>query len=309
MIPINRISGCGISTSGTGMRACNIADFGDPNGFNLHPKGFSQNIQTDTLSDTSWKNLMKGFKVKPFTDIYDFGQSTPENERSTSSRGIKRKIRSGIPEFSFMFTKGGCFHKKLYDHIGDNKWDISIMFDTGILFATNVAGTEISGFDMGMFDVETFKLQQGTDPQMSTAVIQLIGALQFNKYWTFITWEELGYNFSKIEGVVDAKISYTTVPTASTTFAVKVSDSCNENDVILGFESASDWRLGGTQVSTTSISTVVYRPATKDYLFTVSPALVSGDTVQPTLVSVSYDVAVDDDGALYKGQAPLATVA
>lgn len=309
MIPINSNGNCTTDLIGSGSRSCDIQSYGDVIGFALHPKGFSMDVSADTISEDTWSDEIKDFNVIPFLGIYDFTQDTPENETATSSTGIMSTIRVGKPQFTFSFDKGGCFHKALYDKRGKNRWDISLIFETGILMAVNQAQTEVSGFDMGLFDVGTFRLQQGTDPQQTTNMIQLIDANQFNTLFTFMTWDKLGVNLSKIDGVVETKISYTVDPSTATTFAVKVVGSCNNDDAIAGLDGGTNWRLGGEQTSATSITSVVYRPATDDYLFTVNPALVATDTVQPTLINGSFDVAEDALGGLYKGKAPLFTVA
>lgn len=309
MIPINRNGNCGTAIAGTGSRVCDITTFGDVVGFNLHPKTFKMTVATDSITSTTWKNRIKAFDVRNFLDIYDFTQDTPENEVATSSRGIMSTIRDGKPQFSFTFTKGGCFHKALYAHKGDGKWDVSLMFETGILMASNEEGTELSGFDLGRFDVSTLRLMQGTDPQSSTAVMQLTDPTQFNTKWVFLTWAELGVNLSKIDGIVDTTITYVDEPTTSTTFSVQVASSCNLDDVILGLDEIASWRLGGTQATPRTITAVAYDADAQAYEFTLSGALADGDTVQPTLIGTGgYDVATDDAGGLYKGQAALFTV-
>ena len=308
MIPINRSGNCGTDLRGSGLRSCDIKSFGDVIGFNLHQKGFSWDVETDELSEATWLEAIQGMNIIPYNGIYDFTQDTPENERSTSSRGIMNTIREGKPQMSFSLTKGGCLHKSLYDKKGDDRWDLSIVFETGILIATNEDDTQLIGFDMGMFDVETFRLQQGTDPQQTTAVIQLVDSAQFNTKFTFITWAELGVNLSKIGGVVDASLTYPTAPAAGTTFSVSVASLCNLDDTITSLDDLANWELGGEQTSPTEISAVVYNSGTKAYDFTVDTPLVATDTIQPRLVDGAFDVAQDTLGYLFKGQAPLATI-
>lgn len=308
MIPINRNGNCTTDLIGSGGRSCDIQSYGDVLGPVLHPKGWSKNVATATITAESWKDEYKAFNAIPYLGVYDFTQDTPENETATSSTGIMSTIRVGKPQFTFSFDRGGCFHKSLYNKRGKNRWDLSLMFETGILFATNADGSEISGFDMGLFDVGTFRLQQGTDPQQSTAMIQLVDAEQFNTQFTFLTWAELGANLSKIEGVVEANVSYQTTPaTGDTEVIVQVASSCNYDDVILGFDATANWRLGGN--STRTITGVTYDTETQAYTLTLSAALVDGTTVQPTLIGGDYDVAEDDLGGLYKGRAELVTIA
>ncbi len=308
MIPINAYGNCNVDLLGTGLRSCFQASWGDVIGFNTHPKNFSKTITTDTITEQSWKNDMKEFDVIPFVGIYDFAQNTPENEVATSSTGVETTIRLGKPNFTFMFTKGGCFHKALFDKRGFGRWDVSLIFENGILFALNQNETAIEGFDMGRFDVPTFRLQQGTDPQQSSAIMQFIDAIQFNSKNVFLTWDKLGVNLSKIGGVVDTDIAYPSAPTAGTSITVKVTSRCNGDDVILGLDDEALWALGGTQTSATTISSVAYNADTSDYTITVTPTLVATDTIAPYLTDGTYNVVEDDLGGMYKGKAAIATV-
>lgn len=308
MIPINRNGNCTTDLIGSGGRSCDIQSFGDVLGPVLHPKGWSLNVATGTITVDSWKDEYKAFNAIPYLGVYDFTQDTPENETATSSTGVMSPIRTGKPQFTFSFDRGGCFHKSLYNKRGKNRWDLSLMFETGILFAVSADGTEISGFDMGLFDVGTFRLQQGTDPQQSSAMIQLVDAEQFNTQFTFITWAELGVNLSKIEGVVEANIAYQITPvTGDTEIVVQVASSCNYDDVILNLDAEEHWRLGGNSALT--ITDVSYEPESQAYTLTLSEALVEGTTIQPTLRTGAVDVAEDDLGGLYKAHAALVTVA
>lgn len=308
-ILINKYGNCADDTLGTGSRSCDIKSFGDVTGIELLGKGFTLTLTSDSLAETDFKNLIKGFKIFPLTGIYDFAQNTPENDKNTSALGVMTEIRAGKPQFSFMFDKGGCFHKALYDKAGKNRWDLAILFDRGVLVATNIDGTKLKGFDMGMFSVETFKLLQGTDPQMSTSILQLLDSQEFNKRFVFMTWEELGYDWNDFGGVIETKLTYVSAPAPGTTFSVKVTSACNIDDIILDVDAAASWDLGGDQASPTTISAVVFNATTSAYDFTVTPTMIATDTIQPKLISAGgYSVAEDSTGNLFKGQAPLATL-
>lgn len=309
MIPINRNGNCEDDLLGSGGRTCDIQSFGDVKGFNLHPKGWKQTIATDTWTEAAWKQLIKDFDVIPYEGIYDFTQDTPENENATSSTGVLSPIRVAKPQFSFSLDKGGCIHRSLFDKRGKNKWDLSLTFETGILLAVSEDETTVEGFDMGLFDVGTFRLQQGTDPQQTTAMMQLVDAYQFNTKFVFVTWAQLGVNLSKIEGVVQASVTYEETPVAGDTeIIVKVASACNLSDPILGAEAATDWALGGDTAET--ISTAVYDAEDGTYTLTLSGALTAGETIQPRLTSAAGDNVFEDDGGnLFKGKAKLITIA
>lgn len=308
MYTANSFGNCATDLKGSGFRPCDIGSYGDLFGMSLLSKGTKIPLNDDAeTADVVWKNLIKSLSNFPYLGIYNFEQTTPENERSTSSTGVMASIRNGKPMFSFQFTKGGCFHKSLYNKRGDGRWDIALIFETGVLLAENSDET-VSGFNMGMFDVETFRFLQGTDPQSSTAVGQLLNSNQFNANHLFFTWEALGFDFTTITGVVDLNITYPDPVEAGTTFNVAVSSACNIDDIVLGLDDEEMWALGGVQTSATTISGVVYDVDDEVYTFTVSPALIAGDTIAPKLVSTGYNVAEDVAGNLYKGQGAIEIV-
>lgn len=310
-ITFRNFGDCESDVLGTGSGTCDIRSFGDPRGIILFQKGWSLDVATDTLDRATYINQLKGLMVFPLTELYNFEQATPENEKNTSSTGVLTEIRPGKPQFSFMFDKGSCFHKTVYDKRGKNRWDLGIIFETGVLLASNQDDTRLIGFDMGMLSVETFKLVQGTDPEMTTAMIQLLDADQFNAKHEFFSFDQLGFNMNRIDGVTETILSYSTAPVAGTSVSVRVVGGCNSDELISGLDDAAKWRIGGTQASATTIDAVAYNAANGTYTFTLDTALVSNDTVEFELFDTANTLRVVEDtiGELYKGKAPLATIA
>lgn len=309
MIPLNSFGNCTTDTIGTGSRSCDLKSFGDVTGPILFKKGWNMTVATATLSEAIYRALISAFTAFPLLGIRDFAQNTPENEKNTSALGVMTEIRSGKPQFSFMFDKGGCFHKALYDKRGKGRWDLGIVFENGILLATNTDKTKLQGFDMGLFSVETFKLLQGSDPEMSTAMIQLLDAMEFNTLFVFLTWDVLGFNINKIDGVVEGQLLYAEVPGPGTEFSLLLASACNADDIILDMDVVGNWELGGTQATPTAITAVAFNAGTMAYNFTVAPALVAGDTIQPKLVGAGgVSVAEDTLGNMFKAIAKLATL-
>lgn len=310
MITFRNFGDCSSSVLGSGNGKCDITSFGDARGMALMQKNTFLSVANDSFDLATYKGLVKALQVFPFLELFNFEQPTPENEKNTSSTGVKTEVRPGKPEFNFSFDKGGCFHKALYDKRGKGRWDLAIIFDEGVLMASNQGASKVLGFDMGMLSVETFKLVQGTDPQMSTAMIQLLDSYQFNALHEFFTWEQLGFNMNQIDGAIETSISYATAPTTSTNVSVKVSGGCNSDEVISGLDDAAKWRIGGSQASATTISAVAFNASAGTYDFTLDTALATGDTVQFELFDGAngYRVVEDALDALYKGAAPLATV-
>lgn len=307
-VDLNAYGNCTTDFTGTGVGTCDITEFGDAKGIVPFKKGTSWTITDGNAAFglTEYTNSVKSLKGFPFVGIYDFAQDTPENEKNTSSTGVLTEIRSGKPQFSFMFNKGGCFHKSLYNKRGNGLWDFGILFETGILLATNSDNTKLKGFDGGMFSVETFKLLQGTDPQMSTAIIQLLDADEFNARHVFLPFTKVG-DLDAIIGAIETSITVDAI-SAGTSFSASIVSACNKDSVILDLEDETNYVLLGTQASPTTISAVAYNATTSKYDFTVSPALVGTDTVQIKLSDGTYDVIEDTLGNMYKGTSNTITV-
>lgn len=309
-ILLNQFGDCSSDILGTGSGTCDIKSFGDLRSVLLLNKGFFLTLATDTLDEATYKTQLKTLVAFPLNKIFNFEQPTPENEKNTSSTGEMTEIRAGKPQFSFSFDRGSYFHKVLYDKRGKSRWDIALIFETGILFATNQDDTKLIGFDGGMLSIETFKLLQGTDPEISTAMLQLLNADQFNRKNVFFTFDKLGFNANDVDGVLETVLTYPTAPAAGTTFSVNVVSASNSEEVITGLDDVTKWRLGGAQASATTISTVTFNVTTNNYDFVVTPTTVTSDTLQLELFDTALTLTVVEDsiGELFKGKAPLVTL-
>jgi hypothetical protein len=306
MATLNNFGNCSDDLIGTGSRTCDLKSYGDPVGIGLPKKGVTWTVANFT--GANWKEDIKNLDLFPFIGLYNFEQNTPENDTATSNTGVMVEIRAGKPQLSFMFTRGGGLHKALYDKRGHDRWDLVLLFEKGVLFASNVDKSILKGFDMGMFSVATLAFVQGTDPQMSTAILQLKDAEEFNARHQFITYEQLGVNLSKVDGVVETQITYVSEPDDSDEIELRVVNACSTGDVILDLDDVTSWGLGGTQAGATTIASVDFDADAQTYTLNLSAALADGDTVRPFLRTGSLRVAEDTLGNLFKGQAPLATV-
>lgn len=305
-ILVNRFGDCAAETRGSGLGDC-LKQFGDVIGIDLWQKGTSLNLSSETLDQAKYKELIQNLTVYPFNNIYNFEQNTPENERSTGNTGLLSDIRQGKPQFAFGFDSGYCLHKNMYDKRGKNRWDIGIKFETGYFLATDVSESILVGFDNGIFSVDTFKFQQGSDPEMTMVTLQFNNALQMNARGVFLTWDALGFDGNLQNGVINTEVSFNVAPTAIDTLQVKVTDECNRSVNILGLE-ATDFALGGTQATPTVISSVSYNSAGY-YEITLDNALASADTVQISIKESGSESAEAPSGDFYKGDSEVATIA
>lgn len=301
-VDLNAYGNCTTDLTGSGIGSCDITEFGDAKGIVPFKKGVSYDITDGNAAFglTEYINSVKGLNAFPYVGIYDFSQDTPENEKNTSSTGVLTEIRSGKPQFSFMFNKGGCFHKSLYNKRGNGLWDFGILFETGILMCTNSAGDELKPFDGGMLSVETFKLLQGTDPQMTTAIIQLLDAVEFNARHVFLPFSKVG-DLDDVIGAIETSITIDPISVGDTTFSASIVSACNKDSVILDLDGETNYALLGVQATVTEITGVVYNATTGKYDFTVDEAFAAADTVRVKENDGTYDVIEDTLGNLYKG--------
>ncbi len=302
---INNYGNCDTAQRGTGLGDC-IKIEGDVTGLAIVAKSWRQALTVD-YTETLYKADIQSQIVNPLPNLYSFTQDTPDTERATGNTGLLRDIRKGKPQYTFTYSEGYGNHRNIYafDNIPNN---IIFLFETGLFVALDTDGTNIKGFDANLISVDTYKFQQGSDPDMSMLMVQFSNPQELNTRGRFFTWDELGFNANFIEGVINTELTYNTTPTATTTVQVAVKDDLNQSVNIAGLTATDNWALGGTQASTTTISNVAY-DASGFYTLTLSPTLASGDTIRPRLVDGTDNVAEDAAGNLYRGQAPLATIA
>jgi hypothetical protein len=208
---------------GTGSGDCDVSSLDDIVGGALTTKDVKFNIAADTFL-TKYKEFVRRKKIFPMIGLYNFEQSTPDNEMSTSSIGIKFEIREGKVEMSLIFNKSHCYHRSLFTKKAFKKWNLILFFKNHVNGAKTIDGLNWKGFDLGMFTVSTFKIQQGTDPQMTKVTFQFteIGTKEWNTRMAPIPNSEVTEELNGYDGVIESTIAYVTAPVVGTTITVDV---------------------------------------------------------------------------------------
>lgn len=277
----------------TGQGSCEITRLGDIRSIGIVEKG-SKFKETDLKTEKGYRDLVKSNKIYPITDLYGSDQTTPDDEITTSSIGVKFLIRKGLPEFTFTITKGLCAHKKLWSLQGGN-WDIILFFEKGMVLASSLDGNSAKAISMSFYNVATYKFQNGTDPEQTTVDVQLQSADEFNSRLVILPWTVLGYDANEINGMIQTNLDV--VAKAGTTVEVSATQFCNASSVVLGLEEVENWRVNGV-----APSAVTYNIAKQCYILTVE-ALTLADTVNVKLVGE------DVNGILYAGEATTVAIA
>lgn len=288
MIDINKFGLCAEDVLGTGQGECPITDFGDLKGLGLLKKGSKLSLATDTLDEDTFRSLIIDGKLHQLVNSYAFEDTTPENERSTSSDGLMQTIREGKPMHSFIFKKGMYNAKAMQALKGNNRWDAYFYFTEGLLVALDTAGENLKGFNGSMFDVDSYKFKQGSETEFSKVSLQLSDAKEFNQRFVFFTWDELGFNALEIEGVIETVVSFNAAPVAGSTITVKIADANNRSISYASlFDNAAQWKVlvDGVANVVTTVS-VAGDVAT----LTLTSALVSTDVVVASLDGIVADL-------------------
>ena len=302
MIDINKFGLCAEDVLGTGQGECPITDFGDLKGLGLLKKGTKLNLATDTLNEVAFRTLITDGKLHQLVNSYAFEDTTPENERSTSSDGLMQTIREGKPMYSFTFKKGMYNAKAMQYLKGNNRWDAYFYFSEGLLVALDTAGENLKGFNGSMFDVDSYKFKQGAETEFSKVSLQLSDAKEFNQRFVFFTWDELGFNALEIEGVIEVNVAFDAAPVTAA-IALKVADANNRSISYASlFDEAAAWKVlvDGVNNVVTSVS-VTGTVAT----LTLTTPIASTDVINVSLNGIVADLELK----YYKSNSVTATIA
>ena len=291
MIKINAFGQCADDILGTGIGECPMTNLGDLEGIGLLKKG---TVIPELLNEAAFRTLITDGKLHQVINSYAFEDTTPENERSTSSVGLMESVRAGKPMYNFTFKKGLGFHKAVYSLKGQNRWDVVFYFTKGMLRAYNTAKTQSKGFNAGMLDVDSYKFKVGAETEFSKAALQLVSADEFNTRFDFLPYDEIGFNALEIDGVIQSEVAYNVAPVdGDVGVVVNLVDGYNSSISYTSlFDAVGDWL-----VTVNGVSVVI------------STAVVTGNAIELGIPAVSTDdvievslngIVADDELKYYK---------
>lgn len=287
-IQINNFGLCAADYLGTGKGQCPVTSFGDLKGIGVINKGTKLNVVSDTFDEATFRSWITTGKLHQLVNSFSFEDTTPENATEESPDGIMQSVRAGKPMYSMIFKNGYDLNKAIHSLKGFQKWDLIFYFDKGVFMASNVSGTEIKGFNAGMFDADSYKTTSGAVTEFAKIKFQLIDSVEFNERGVFFDYDTLGFDALQIEGVINTNIVFNTLPAGSdTTLYLKVYDSNNTAiDYTATFDGVSDYKVLVNNVQVT-ISAVVINNGVAELTI---PALVTTDVIKASLNGVVADV-------------------
>jgi hypothetical protein len=294
---------CNTQQLGTGVIECMANINSEPIGFFLVDNRWSLPVADPSVFDTDYllDRIQDGTFI-PFLNRINFTPNTEETVFQTFDSGIKGRVRSGFPEFSFEFDKGLYFHKAAYSHNSFNKYNVAMVFaNNTILFALSVDGLLITGFQAGYVDTATYKLKTGSTVTSSMVGFQLTNPDQFNLRAVPLESQQSLIDFSQINGRVDVSLVLQTPLAAATTLVFSARAAANSAIDILGL-SDTDLRVVGT---TGNITGLTYDALTQLYTITLDAGVAATENIYVQLYDATFTPdpvpAIQLAGEIYAG--------
>lgn len=296
-------STCGDSDKqGTEVLTCNLIDFGNARGGSLWEKGTKTLIAS--FSETEFDKLILSRKIHQFGNLFGFKQTNAKNEVATSDTKKEVTTQKGLSKIEFENINNPCLHKALYMMAGQDKYDLVLYFDEGVLIWTDSKKLNFKGVSGGRFDVANLDLAMGTNPMKSMAEIQLDNPNEYNTRFVFKTWADLGFDALEKRGVIDTNLTIIGTPTATaTTITIEVNTSCG-NSPIVGLDDVTLVKFGVKGTTSATVTAVSAVLGSNKYVLTLSSGGIGANkTAQFYLTDGTgmYNVATDIDGRNFAG--------
>lgn len=260
---------CNQSQMGTGVLSCEIKT-GVPYGFFRTAPDWRFDPETEDFDDAYITAQIKAKKLIPF--LKPIGFETPDEgpEIFTSNLKVKIKVLDGLPEYSFDFNNGPGFHKAAYSFNSFGGYGTLIAYNNGVLKGALDGAGKLKGFESGMFNTGNYKDSNGSDPQKTTIMFQLLDVVEYNKNYALLDGSANGFSLAAIGGVIDTLITKISNNVADVVISVNALN--NSATPITGL-AVADFKATGTAAT---IDDVVYDPVLKQYTLTFS-ATVAAD--------------------------------
>lgn len=302
---------CDKGTKGTRISACSQITWDDIKGIVPIRKGWSKATANGLISFTysEYVDKVKENIFFPIIGLDDYTDETPQNEENTTPMQVISETRIAKKVISMISYRDYNYHKAIWDKRAPNGgiWDYSLITSKGILFCASSDKTKITGFDGGVFLVESRKALSGSDKEQTMFKVQLMNPYEWNERAVLIPFSEIG-DIDRYEGIQDVNLEIVGTPVVGdTTVNVKVSTSGYIESRILNVLDLDGSNFALTGTAANGFTSSVYN-ATQGYYSLTVPALTAG-TLRVKLNDGTYDVGTDTLGQSYQGVSAEKTVA
>lgn len=197
---------CSVTRKNLGLPDC-ILQEGRLTGKILVPKGWALDLTLDFNKEYVNDQIQLGNFI-PILGAVEATNGTPEATTEEYQGGVMSVVRNGLPMFTFKYLKGGWkFANALQTYNSFQAYDVLLVFSSGaIAGATN--GSQLTGFDLGMINSNTYMFTDGSVSSSVSTAIQIINEAQFNRDVALLDASVLDFNVnSDINPITDIVIN------------------------------------------------------------------------------------------------------
>lgn len=297
---------CDVTRKNLGLSDC-ILQEGRLTGKILVPKGWSIPLSSTFNKDYVNNQIQLGNFI-PILGAVEATNGTPEATTEEYQGGVISVLRNGLPQFTFKYLKGGWkFANALNTYNSFQAYDVLLVFSSGaIAGATN--GTDLTGFDLGMINSNTYMFTDGSTSSSVSTTIQIINESQFNRDVALLDASVLDFNVNTDISPITDVVMTGRADASDGKVYFKANFDMNQSIPVLGIEIANlRCTINGVANTITALS-LTRNSLTGEWSFTPTATLVATDVVVVQLYDATNVVAAAKIGnRYYKGVTPAIT--
>lgn len=288
---------CASDRRNIGIESCAVP-LGQKRGHIQVPIDWSLNITTETFNKEYVNSKIQDGSFKIIANAYAVTTETAEDTTEESTSGQLSVVRKGLPIVSTTIKKGSYEgHAGYFDMSGEGIYAVLEIYDSGVIAAVvSKDGTTISGCVCGMYEVGTFKDNDGSTSSSTMIKYQLIDVAQYNKDRVFLNTLDFNPN-TEINNITDVKLVARAVTTGNKVY-VKAHWARNLGFPIKGL-AAANLKLAINGADNAIVGAITYSSTTEEYAITPTATLANGNTVLVTLNDATAGIEVAKVGAKF----------
>lgn len=288
---------CDVTRKNLGLPDC-ILQEGRLTGKILVPKGWSIPLSSTFDKDYVNDQIQLGNFI-PILGAVEATNGTPEATTEEYQGGIISVVRNGLPQFTFKYLKGGWkFANALNTYNSFQVYDVLLVFSSGaIAGATN--GTDLTGFDLGMINSNTYMFTDGSTSSSVSTTIQIINESQFNRDVALLDASVLDFNVNTDISPITDIVMTGRADVSDGKVYFKAKFAMNESSNLGGIAIPNLRVTVSGVVDTIQAASLIYDPTTQEWEFEPTAILTISTPVVVQLYDTTNVVAVAKIGVRY----------
>lgn len=243
--------GCEIKKLSVGLSNCNEwpslpkAGIWTPNDFVIPATTAAVPATLKTYMQAALLNVSTSVRIYQYPIFDKITDVSEAKVRVQQSSGRTIPVREGLKRFDVEWSINICLHRAMYTHRARNGRWIFIDSDDNYIVTKNTDG-DFSGFKISLFDTDSIKFNDGANPSISPAFLELANPNELNKSVYMIPAPFT----DELDILTD--VTVTEVTGTTTVITVDVAQTCDDTPV-LGLVTANFKVLKASDGSTQTI--------------------------------------------------------